>query len=81
MELVFLNTTINVIGIVIFYPFLTPFTRLLKQWFQKSEPKGECKYIRNAIPDVPDVAIKALDQELKYIFELIHDFMLKDQKW
>jgi phosphate:Na+ symporter len=76
MELVFLNTMINVIGIVIFYPFLTPFTKLLNQWFQNSEPKGECKYIRNAIPDVPDVAIKALDQELKYIFELTHDFML-----
>lgn len=76
MELVFLNTMINVIGIVIFYPFLTPFTKLLNQWFRKSEPIGECKYIRNAIPDVPDVAIKALDQELKYIFDLTHDFML-----
>lgn len=76
MELVFLNTLINVIGIVIFYPFLTPFTSLLNKWFQKSEPKGECKYIRNAIPDVPDVAIKALDKELKYIFDLTHEFIL-----
>lgn len=76
MELVFLNTMINVIGIVIFYPFLTPFTNLLNQWFQKSEPKGECKFIRNAIPDVPDVAIKALDQELSHIFDLTHDFIL-----
>jgi phosphate:Na+ symporter len=76
MELVFLNTMINVIGIVIFYPFLSPLTKLLYRWFRKSEPKGECKYIRNAIPDVPDVAIKALDQELNYIFDLVHDFML-----
>jgi phosphate:Na+ symporter len=76
MELVFLNTMINVIGIAIFYPFLTPFTKLLNQLFRKSEPTGECRYIKNAIPDVPDVAIKALDQELKFIFDLVYDFML-----
>jgi phosphate:Na+ symporter len=76
MELVFLNTLINVIGIVIFYPFLTPFTALLNKCFQKSEPKGECKYIRNAIPDVPDVAIKALNKELEYVFELTSKFIL-----
>lgn len=76
MELVFLNTMINVIGIVIFYPFLTPFTKLLNQWFRKSEPVGECRYIATAIPDVPDVAIRALEQELKYIFELTHEYIL-----
>jgi len=76
MELVFLNTLINVIGIVIFYPVLTPFTNLMNKCFLKSEPKGECRYIRNAIPDVPDVAIKALDKELEYVFDLTNDFIL-----
>lgn len=69
MELVFLNTLVNVIGIAIFYPFLNPFTRMLNRWFSKSESQGECRFIRNVIPDVPDVAIKALSRELSCIFD------------
>jgi len=76
LELVFLNTLINIIGIVIFYPFLFPFTKLLNKLFKKSEPKGECKHIRNAIPDVPDVALKALENELNYIFDLTQEYIL-----
>jgi len=76
MELVFLNTLINVIGIAIFFPFLNPFTKMLNQRFRNAEPGGECRYIPKSIPDVPDVAISTLNRELTHMFELTHAFIL-----
>lgn len=76
MQLVFLNTFMNVIGIVIFYPFLNPFTKMLNGWFRKSESQGECQFISNVIPDVPDVAIRALSRELTYVFETTSAYIL-----
>jgi phosphate:Na+ symporter len=75
MELVFLNTLINLIGIILFYPFLGPLGRFLNKLFIKSEPAGESMYIKNVTTEVPDVAIKALDQEMKHIFALTHHFI------
>lgn len=80
MELVLLNTAINLIGILLFFPFLKPLGRFMRNRFKKSEPKGECIYIRNVTPQVADVAIKALDKELTHIFVLTQDFILSGLK-
>jgi phosphate:Na+ symporter len=76
MELVLLNTIINIIGIIIFYPFLGPMGKFLKMLYRKSEPKGKSTFIKNVNPEVPDVALKALENELKQVFALTHDFIL-----
>jgi phosphate:Na+ symporter len=76
MELVWLNTFINLIGIVLFYPFLIPFGRFIKKRFIESEPDGECRFIKNITAEVPDVALKALDKELKRVFLFAHTFIL-----
>ncbi|MGY5849207.1 Na/Pi cotransporter family protein [Salegentibacter sp. F14] len=76
MELVLLNTLINLFGILLFYPFLKPFTKFLKSLFAKAVPKGETLFVKNIPTEVPDVAIKALDKELNQIFLYTEEFIL-----
>ena len=68
MELVLINTLLNLIGIALFYPFLGVFRNFLNQRFVSSIPQGETLYVKNISPNVPDVAIKALDKELIQVF-------------
>jgi len=76
MELVTLNTIINLIGILIFYPLLGPFERFIRSRFVSAEPTGLCRYIVHVDTSVPDVALTALDKELKRVYALTHDFIL-----
>ena len=76
MELVFLNTLINLIGIILFYPFLGPLGRFMKKRFRESEQASASLYIANATPEVPDVAMRALDKELQHVFALTREFIL-----
>jgi phosphate:Na+ symporter len=76
MELVLLNTLLNLIGIVLIYPFLGLFERFLRHRFLQAEPVGETLYIKNISPDVPDVALKALDKELKQVYLYTREFIL-----
>jgi phosphate:Na+ symporter len=68
MELVLLNTLINVFGIIIFYPFLGVMQRWLKQRFSSSEPVGVTMYLKNVEPTLPGVAILALEKELGQLY-------------
>jgi len=76
MELVLLNTLLNLIGIVLIYPFLGPFERFLRHRFLHAEPAGETLYIKNISPDVSDVALNALDKELKRVYLYTREFIL-----
>ena len=76
MELVLLNTLLNLTGIVLIYPFLGPFERFLRYRFLRAEPAGETLYIKNISPDVPDVALQALDKELKQVYLYTREFIL-----
>ncbi len=76
MELVLLNTLLNLFGILMFYPFLKPFTKFLKSLFSKAVPQGETLFVKNIPPEVPDVAINALDKELNQIFLYTEEFIL-----
>lgn len=76
LELVFLNTLINLIGIVLFFPFIPAFARFMNRQFVKSEPSGTCLYIKNVDPEVSDVALKALDNEISRVYTLVEEFIL-----
>jgi phosphate:Na+ symporter len=76
MELVFLNTAINIIGIAIFYPFLVPFGNFMSGRFQDSMLLKKCVYITHVTPEVVDISLEALDKEMKHIFKLTQDFIL-----
>lgn len=76
MELVLLNTLINVFGIILFYPFLGLFERFLKRRFERAEPEGDTLYIRKVTPKVPDIALGAIEKELGQVYGFTHVFIL-----
>lgn len=76
MELVFLNTMLNLIGIVLFFPFIPKLEKWLKRRFSKSEPKGISVYTKNVNPQVPEAAIAALEKDIHLAFEKTMEFMI-----
>lgn len=76
MELVFLNTMINLIGIILFFPFIPALARFMNKQFKKSEPTGSTIYIKKVTPEVADVALKALENEIDRVYTLVQAFIL-----
>ncbi|QED38642.1 Na/Pi cotransporter family protein [Antarcticibacterium arcticum] len=75
MELVLLNSLLNLIGILLFYPFLGLFEKFLNRMFQSHTPGGETLYVKNISPKVPDVALEALDKELIQVYLYTREFL------
>lgn len=76
MELVLLNTIINLIGIILFFPFIPKLEKWLKKRFSKFEPKGISIYTKNVSPQVPEAAIAALEKDIHLAFEKTIEFMV-----
>lgn len=76
MELVLLNTIINLIGIILFFPFIPKLEKWLKKRFVKFEPKGVSIYTKNVSPQVPEAAIAALEKDIHLALEKTIDFMI-----
>lgn len=75
MELVLLNSLLNLIGILLFYPFLGLFETFLNHRFISDAPEGETLYVKNISPKVPDVALEALDKELLQVYLYTREFI------
>jgi phosphate:Na+ symporter len=75
MELVLFNTIINIIGIVMFFPFIPKMEKWLKKRFSEFEPKGVSVYTKNVSPQVPEAAIAALEKDIHLAFEKTIVFM------
>ncbi len=76
MELVLLNTIINLIGIVIFFPFIPKLEKWLKKRFSKFEPQGVSIYTKKVSPKVPEAAIAALEKDIQLALEKTIEFMI-----
>ncbi len=75
MELVLLNTLLNLAGILLFLPFLGAFQDFLKKRFKSAEPSGETLYVKNISAEFPDVALQAIKDELDQIYHYVQDFV------
>ncbi|MCR9183213.1 MAG: Na/Pi symporter [Flavobacteriaceae bacterium] len=75
MELVLLNTLLNLGGILLFIPFLGSFQKFLKGRFKNAEPSGETLYIKNITTEFPEVALKAVKDELGLVYIYVQDFI------
>ncbi|MEX0998063.1 MAG: Na/Pi symporter [Flavobacteriaceae bacterium] len=75
MELVLLNTLLNLAGILLFLPFLGLFQKFLKRRFKKAEPTGETLYIKNITTEFPEVALKAIKDELGQVYSNVQEFI------
>lgn len=76
MKVVLLNTMINLVGVLLFLPFLPSFGRFMKTRFVSSEPEGASKYIKKVDPRVIDLALDAMDKELKHLYGQTRDFIV-----
>ncbi|WP_162342785.1 Na/Pi cotransporter family protein [Cyclobacterium salsum] len=80
MELVLLNSLVNGLMILGFFPFLSPLERWLKRRFRSDIPKGRSRFVKNVPLDLPSVALMALEKELdgvlkntlKLVWKIIH---------
>ncbi|PSL07813.1 Na/Pi cotransporter family protein [Cecembia rubra] len=75
MELVFLNTIINLIGIILFFPFISNLEKWLKTRFLSAEPEGVSLYVKNVSVQIPEAAIAALKKEIQVAFDKTVSFM------
>ncbi|WP_377068662.1 Na/Pi cotransporter family protein [Negadavirga shengliensis] len=77
MELVLLNTLINVFGILIFYPFLGNMEKWLRKQFGSSEPKGVSVFIKHVSTEMPSVAILSFEKEIALVLDRTMKFIKK----
>ena len=69
------HTVFNLMGVLIWYPFIRPLEHFLLRFFKK-EPLRVTKFIHNVPPTVPDMALDALQNEYKALSERVEEFAL-----
>ncbi|MGY6522981.1 MAG: Na/Pi cotransporter family protein [Mongoliitalea sp.] len=75
MELVLLNSIINLIGIILFFPILGTFENWLNTRFSKDEPKGFSVYTKKVSVEVPEAAIAALEKDINLTYHKTINFI------
>ncbi len=70
LSLVAFHSTFNLLGIIIFLPFLKIFARFLNKRFTKGE-LHVTTFINNVPVEVPEVAIEALRKEVRHLISRI----------
>jgi len=69
------HTLFNVLGVIIWYPFIAVLVRFLLRFFKK-EPLRMTKFIHNVPVTIPDVALDALQNETRALSRRIEEFAL-----
>ncbi|MFN3802142.1 Na/Pi cotransporter family protein [Belliella pelovolcani] len=77
MELVLLNTVINLIGILLFYPFINKLENWLRHQFGEEKQQGLARYIGKVSPQIPEAAVAALEKEIHLVFDMTAYFIFK----
>jgi len=75
VQIALFHTLFNLLGVLIWYPFITPLAAWLKRFFKK-EPAHVTLYLHNVSTDVSDVALEALRKELAHLSEEVERFAL-----
>ncbi|MEJ2500062.1 MAG: Na/Pi symporter [Campylobacterales bacterium] len=75
VKIAIFHTVFNVMGVVLWYPFIPAMVRFLLRFF-KREPQRVTKFIHNVAVTVPDVAIDALQNEVSALSGRVEEFAL-----
>lgn len=76
-SLVLFQTLINVLGIVIFFPLLGIFSRLLERTYKKTEPELKLKYIKKHMQVFADDSLLLTEKELMRLLKHTMEFNLE----
>ncbi len=74
IALAFFQTLINLIGIILFFPFLNLFAKFLEKLFTKSD-EGTL-FIQKVTSDNTDLALDAFEKETKYFLYYVIEYSL-----
>ena len=69
-SLVAFHSLFNLFGIILFTPFISPFTKFLESWI-RDDQQSTCHYILNVPSNITDVALEALEKECLYLIHLV----------
>jgi phosphate:Na+ symporter len=69
------HTFFNVVGVILWYPFIEALAQWVKRFFTKEE-KHVTHFIHNVPLDVPQLALEALQKEIIHLTEKIEEFAL-----
>jgi phosphate:Na+ symporter len=72
IALVFFQTLVNIIGIVLFYPALNVFTKFLENRFKDSD--NETLFIYDVSPEETSTALMAMEKECRHFLNAVLDF-------
>jgi len=75
LALVFFQSGINILGVIIFFPFLKIFGRMLEGWFK--EEKEVARFIKAIPPSEGEAALDALNQEAKWFIDQTLYYLLE----
>ncbi len=75
IQIALFHTIFNMLGVVIWYPFIGPLSRGLQHLFKK-EPEHVTKYIHNVSTELPGVAYDALQKEIVHLAKEVEKFAL-----
>lgn len=78
IALVFFQSTVNVISILLFFPLLAPFGRFLENRFREKET--DTGYIHKVRPDETELGIVALQKEIRRFIFRVTDFLMNCYK-
>jgi len=74
LALAFFQTLINVIGIILFFPFLNLFAKFLEKLFTKTDE--DTLFIHKVTSENTDLALDAFEKETKYFLYYVIDYSL-----
>jgi len=75
VQIAIFHTVFNVIGVLIWYPFIPILAKSLKYFF-KQDKIYTTKYIHNVLTAVPDLAVEALQKEITHLSNTIQEYAL-----
>lgn len=80
MELVLLNTLLNLGGIILFFPFIGFIGQFMQKRFLDTRDVPHTEFIQFAMVEVPDLALQAMKKELSRLFYLTESFIVECMK-
>ena len=74
LALTFFQSLINLMGIILFFPFLNLFSKFLEKLFTKSDE--DTLFIHKVTPENTDLALDAFEKEIEYFLYYVIEYSL-----
>jgi phosphate:Na+ symporter len=75
IKIAIFHTLFNILGVLIWYPFISILTAFTQKYFHKTQDKVT-KFICNVSTEVPEIAIEALKKEIQNLAKKVEEFVL-----